>query len=491
MAKKVSWNEGLRANELISGINADHASWHGADDAGKNVLHQNNVERYRELDPIWNGRSTFNPTEGTWSTDFGDGNVIAWNNGITGAGGRKISSENPSGTGGMNPTTATRGADQGGYQYGAGGRNPSGTGIPSGTGSSPSFDKGGYDSRYNDRIDALYELAMNRRFNYDPEKDPSYQAYKKAYLREGDRAVKSTLADVATAQGGMSSYAGTAAQQAANYYATKVTDKIPELEALAYQKFMADRDNDWRGIDYLTGRDDQGYQRYADERDFGYGMYRDQIADRRYDDETAYARGRDALADRRYDDETAYARGRDTLADKRYDEAIRKQDEATQREIQRAEKAAEEAKIAEAYDMVDWYISRGIPVPDRYLNAIGMTREQADRYMNNMLYGINFSGAGGISGGSSAGGGGGSSSGGSSKRSSSRKSSSSKKSSGKTGDGSGSGTGNDNSVSDDVYIVPYQKTATRAINDVVSSQAMTEDEKRRRLGAIETILSGR
>ena len=70
---------------------------------------------------------------------------------------------------------------------------------------------------------------------------PLYSQYRKAYIREGDRAAEDALGAAAAASGGLpSSYAQTAASQAGNYYAAQLTDKIPELQQLAYQKYLND-----------------------------------------------------------------------------------------------------------------------------------------------------------------------------------------------------------------------------------------------------------
>ncbi len=123
-----------------------------------------------------------------------------------------------------------------------------------------------YASPYNDEIDALYDEIVNQKaFSYNPDTDPSYKAYEDMYRREGDRASKSTLADISTAQGGVSSYAASAAQQASNAYAKALTDKIPELEALAYQKYSADRNDKYSQLDYLMALDNVEYGRYNDE----------------------------------------------------------------------------------------------------------------------------------------------------------------------------------------------------------------------------------
>ena len=138
--------------------------------------------------------------------------------------------------------------------------------------------------------DTLTEIEKSG-FSYNPNSDPSYKAYADMYKREGDRAVKSTLADIATAQGGVSSYAGQAAQQAANYYSQQLTDRIPELEALAYQKYNADLNNKYSALDRYMNMENADYNKFIDNRN-----YMD------YLDEVKYQREQDAY-NRNYKEE--------------------------------------------------------------------------------------------------------------------------------------------------------------------------------------------
>ena len=97
-------------------------------------------------------------------------------------------------------------------------------------------------------------------YSYDVNNDESYAAYRKQYLREADRATQNTVASAAAATGGIpSSYAMTAAQQAGDYYRTKLTDKVPELEAKAYSRYRNEL-NDW-----YTDRSN-AYQQYLNEK---------------------------------------------------------------------------------------------------------------------------------------------------------------------------------------------------------------------------------
>lgn len=95
-----------------------------------------------------------------------------------------------------------------------------------------------YSNEYQRLLD---QARRHEDFSYDPESDPMYSAYKKAYNREGDRAAANALAQAAAATGGrVSSYGMTAAQQANNYYAAKLADVIPTLRARAREEFDTD-----------------------------------------------------------------------------------------------------------------------------------------------------------------------------------------------------------------------------------------------------------
>lgn len=97
-------------------------------------------------------------------------------------------------------------------------------------------------------------------FSYDVETDPVFSAYKKQYTREGQRATQDALGNVAASTGGIpSSYAAAAATQAGDYYASQLTDKVPELYQQAYNRYLNDL-NQWNT-----------------DRSFAYGQYIDEL----------------------------------------------------------------------------------------------------------------------------------------------------------------------------------------------------------------------
>lgn len=109
----------------------------------------------------------------------------------------------------------------------------------------------------------LDSLVNQKAFSYDPTEDPSFSAYKKTYMREGDRASANALAQASAASGGRaSSYALTAAQQAGNYYAGKLSDMLPTLEQNAYSRYLSDISNRLNSLNALESDRAFDYQDY-------------------------------------------------------------------------------------------------------------------------------------------------------------------------------------------------------------------------------------
>lgn len=160
-----------------------------------------------------------------------------------------------------------------------------------------------YQNRYDGRIQELLDAVTNReKFSYDVEKDPLFSQYRKQYLREGKRASADAMGHAAAMSGGLpSSFAGTAAGQAANYYNAQLTDKVPELEELAYQKYLNDFDMDRSKLAAVQTAEQSDYQKYLTDlgqyntdRSFAYGQFSDQLSREERDRETAYQKDQDA-----------------------------------------------------------------------------------------------------------------------------------------------------------------------------------------------------
>ena len=254
-------------------------------------------------------------------------------------------------------------------------------------------DKPTYTSQYGDRIDQLLDQILNREaFSYDPETDPMYLQYKKQYNREGQRAMEDTMDAAAANAGGMNSYAVTAAQQANNYYAAQLTDKIPELFQLARQMYMEDLDNQRADLSMLQGADSIAYNRHRDqvgdyynERDFAYNQYRDQVSDYYTDQDFAYNQYRDQVGDWKDDRDFQYGAYRDSVSDSQWAEEMQYQQfqDLLDRNYTTSKDSSEEA-----YNRAMDLLVNGVMPSESVLTAAGISASEAQglvkRYEQNL-----------------------------------------------------------------------------------------------------------
>lgn len=194
--------------------------------------------------------------------------------------------------------------------------------IKLGTGASPAkadtswLDKLG-ESSYNydqsGQISAKLDALLNRTpFSYDAASDPLYQQYRKQYTREADRSAEDVLGKAAVMTGGMPSTAAVAAsQQASDYQMSQMTDKIPELQQLAYSMYQDKLSGDRADLSTLIGLEDNNYNRWLTDRNYLYQLARDQVGDQQTADALAYQKQQDKL---NYD----YQKERDAIEDARY-----------------------------------------------------------------------------------------------------------------------------------------------------------------------------
>lgn len=161
-----------------------------------------------------------------------------------------------------------------------------------------------YDKE-NDYTGLLDRIVNQKKFEYDYETDPLFSAFKKQYNREGDRAVANAIAQTAAATGGRpSSWADTVAQQQANYYASLLADKIPELRAQRLGEYNNEFDNLLKSFSSL------GADRSTKLAEFNNGLdiLRRNLAGYQQQDESDYKRFLDAL-------NAEYQRDRDAVTD--------------------------------------------------------------------------------------------------------------------------------------------------------------------------------
>lgn len=123
------------------------------------------------------------------------------------------------------------------------------------------------NNRYAERLEQAVDAATSHpEFSYDAKADPAYQAYAKAYKREGDRATQDALGKAAAVNGGALSTAGVqAGAQAGQYYAAQLADKIPTLYADAYARHLDEYKKKLNNVDILGQQEATDYDRYRTE----------------------------------------------------------------------------------------------------------------------------------------------------------------------------------------------------------------------------------
>ena len=187
-------------------------------------------------------------------------------------------------------------------------------------------------------FDAIMNKILNReQFSYDLNGDALYQQYKDKYIQQGKMAMQDTMGQAAAMTGGYgSSYASTAGNQAYQASLQNLNDVIPELYQMALDKYNQE------GQDLYNQ-----YGMLSDDRNMQYGMWGDKrnqlVADRDYygnEANNAYSKDYGEWSDRRdfdtnqYWNETNFGYGqyRDSVADweseRSFQEAKRQYDES-------------------------------------------------------------------------------------------------------------------------------------------------------------------
>lgn len=135
-----------------------------------------------------------------------------------------------------------------------------------------------YDSKIRNLLGSMEEQNQ-KGFQYNYADDPAYQAYRKEYLRNGQRATQDAMASASAMTGGRpSSYAATAAAQAGNNYAAQLSDKIPELYNQAYNRYLQQYQQQAQMLNAYQNQGQNEYNRFSQERAYNYGVNQDYIS---------------------------------------------------------------------------------------------------------------------------------------------------------------------------------------------------------------------
>ena len=133
-------------------------------------------------------------------------------------------------------------------------------------------------------LEELYQALMGRRsFSYNAAEDPMYRSVADRYVQNGRLAMRDTMGSAAALTGGYgSSYAQAVGQQSFDEYLRQLSEAMPELYGMAYQRYLDEGES-------LRDQYDLAYQRRESQRE-----------QERAEAAAAYQRERDALADERY-----------------------------------------------------------------------------------------------------------------------------------------------------------------------------------------------
>lgn len=227
-----------------------------------------------------------------------------------------------------------------------------------------------YNDKWDAQIQSIYDSIVNREpFSYDLNTDMLYNQYKDQYINLGRNAMMDTMGQAAALTGGYgSSYAQSVGQQQYDAYLQKLNEEIPELYALALNKYKMEGDQLRENFD-ITNQ--------LSERD--YGRYRDDVSD--------YWTNVNYLTDRA-----------DTYYDQGYNNWY-----AGQNLAMNADQMSYNQMTNNYDNLTSLISSTGYNPSDDELLAAGMSRAQADALRN--YFDMAMAGSSGGSGGSSGGGG--------------------------------------------------------------------------------------
>lgn len=156
-----------------------------------------------------------------------------------------------------------------------------------------------YTSKYQDQLNSTMDSILNRKeFQYDVNNDALYNMYKDRYVNLGQKAMMDTMGQAAKLTGGYgNSNALMVGQQAYQNYLQGLTDKIPELQQLAYNRYNQQGQDLYNRYGLLNSQEQLDYNRWNDqynqwqaerdylanlyntERGYDYGVFRDSVAD--------------------------------------------------------------------------------------------------------------------------------------------------------------------------------------------------------------------
>ena len=123
-----------------------------------------------------------------------------------------------------------------------------------------------YTSKWSAQLDALMNQIMGReKFSYNMNEDPIYQQHREKYIQQGKLAMGDTMGQAAAMTGGYgNSWAQSVGQQAYQQSLDNLNDIVPELYAMALDKYTREGQDLLNQYGLVMDREDQDYGRYRD-----------------------------------------------------------------------------------------------------------------------------------------------------------------------------------------------------------------------------------
>lgn len=123
--------------------------------------------------------------------------------------------------------------------------------------------------KYSEARDRLLGEYLNREpYDFNINTDKLYRQYADMYKKQGEAAMRDTVAQATSKTGGYgSSYGVTAGAQAYQSYLDKLNDIVPELEERAYDRYTDGGDAARENIAILDDLDSKEYDKYRDSMD--------------------------------------------------------------------------------------------------------------------------------------------------------------------------------------------------------------------------------
>ena len=234
-----------------------------------------------------------------------------------------------------------------------------------------------YGGAYDEKINQLADQYANRTpFQYDVNGDALYQQYKDQYTRNAQRSMKDTMGQAASLTGGYgNTYAQNVGQQAYDRNMQALNDKIPELEARAYDRWKSQGEdilNQYNLMNQL-GAADQATRQYQQEWDFQQQQYADQRSDAQRD----WDFKQQQYADTRSDINREWDFQQQQYGDTRSD--IEREWDFTQKQYADTLSQYGDKQAQLAYEnLATAVLQSGYQPTKDELTAAGMTQQQAD-----------------------------------------------------------------------------------------------------------------